>query len=144
MSASFIAVSFTSPTMNLSGRLKVVLFFTLILMVSPLAQTATDDAYGTNDLLLFVQNPAGNTGTDKVVYFSLGSTYNVFREAATPTSGNFSSTISLGNIGGNLTLTFGADWINLASSIYFGAAGQNGNTSALSTTITNGDLARTV
>ena len=113
-------------------------------MVSPLAQTATDDTYGTNDLLLFVQNPAGTTGTDKVIYFSLGSTYNVFREAATPTSANFGSTISLGNIGGNLTSTFGIDWTNLTSTIFFGAAGQNGNTSALSTTISNRDLARTV
>ena len=130
--------------MNLSGRLKVVLFLALTFMVSPLAQTATDDIYGANDLLLFVQNPTGTTGTDKVVYFSLGSTYNVFRDAATPSSDNFGSTISLGNIGGNLTSTFGTDWTNLTSSIYFGAAGQNGNTNAISTSISNGDLARTV
>lgn len=105
---------------------------------------ATDDAYSTNDLLLFAQNPAGTTGTDKVVYFSLGSTYNVFRDAATPSSGNFGSTISLGNISSILTSTFGVDWTGLSSSIYFGAAGQNGATSTLSTAISSGDLARTV
>jgi hypothetical protein len=108
------------------------------------AFAATDDAYSTNDLLLFSQNPGGTTGTDKVVYYSLGSTYNVFRDAATPSSANFGSTISLGNIGGNLTSTFGADWTNLTSTIFFGAAGQNGNVNAASTTISNGDLARTV
>ena len=108
------------------------------------AFAATDDAYSTNDLLLFAQNPAGNTGTDKVVYFSLGSTYNVFRDAATPSSANFGSTISLGNINTILTSTFGADWTGLASSIYFGAAGQYGSANAASTAISGGDLARTV
>ena len=105
---------------------------------------AADDAYTTNDLLLFSQNPGGTTGTDKVVYYSLGSTFNVFRDAATPSSANFGSIISLGNIGGNLTSTFGADWTNRTSSVYFGAVGQNGNVNAISTAISNGDLARTV
>lgn len=108
------------------------------------AFAATDDAYSTNDLLLFAQNPAGTSGTDQVVYFSLGSTYNVFRDAATPSSANFGSTISLGNINPILTSTFGADWTGLASSIYFGAAGQYGSTNTAANTITNGDLARTV
>lgn len=108
------------------------------------AFAATDDAYSTNDLLLFAQNPAGTTGTDKVVYFSLGSTYNVFRDAATPSSANFGSTISLGNINTILTSSYGANWTGLASSIYFGAAGQNGETDALSTAFSNGDYARTV
>lgn len=108
------------------------------------AFAAADDAYTANDLLLFSQNPAGTTGTDKVVYYSLGSTYNVFRDAATPDSANFGSTISLGNIGSNLTSIFGADWSSGNSTIYFGAAGQQGSTSALNTTVTNGDYARTV
>ena len=143
MSASFIAVSFTPLSMNLAGRLKAVLFLALILLVSPLAQTATDDAYTANDLLLFFQNPGGSTGTDKVVYYSLGS-YNVFRDAATPSSANFGATISLGNINTILTSTYGSDWTGGNSSIFTGAAGQNGATSGLATSVTNADYARTV
>lgn len=108
------------------------------------AGAAVDDAYTTNDLLLFFQNPAGTTGTDQVVYYSLGSTYNVFREAATPGSGSFGSTISLGNINSILTTTFGTDWTGGAGTIFTGAAGQNGATNALSTARSNGDYARTV
>ncbi|MFM8364275.1 MAG: PEP-CTERM sorting domain-containing protein [Verrucomicrobiota bacterium] len=108
------------------------------------ALAAADDVYSTNDLLLFFQNPAGTTGTDQVVYYSLGSTYNVFRDAATPSSGSFGTTISLGNINTILTTTFGADWTGGASSIFTGAAGQNGATNGLSTAISNGDYARTV
>ena len=136
----------TNPQMmKLTSKLRLASLAASALAVSSTgAFAAADDAYTTNDLLLFSQNPAGTIGTDRVVYYSLGSTYNVFRDAATPSSANFGSTISLGNIGGNLTSTFGADWTGLASSIYFGAAGQNGNTSALSTAISNGDLARTV
>ena len=131
--------------MKLTSKLRLASLAISALAVSSTgAFAAADDAYTTNDLLLFSQNPAGTTGTDKVVYYSLGSTYNVFRDAATPSSANFGSTISLGNIGGNLTSTFGADWTGLAPSIYFGAAGQNGNVNAASTTISNGDLARTV
>ena len=136
----------TNPQMmKLTSKLRLASLAASALAVSSTgAFAAADDAYTTNDLLLFSQNPAGTIGTDRVVYYSLGSTYNVFRDAATPSSANFGSTISLGNIGGNLTSTFGADWTGLASSIYFGAAGQNGNTSALATAISNGDLARTV
>jgi hypothetical protein len=108
------------------------------------AFAAADDAYSANDLLLFFQNPAGSTGTDKVVYYSLGSTYNVFRDAATPSSANFGSTISLGNINTILTSTYGSDWTGGASTIFTGAAGQNGNTSGLSTAVDNADYARTV
>lgn len=108
------------------------------------AFAAADDSYTANDLLLFFQNPAGSTGTDKVVYYSLGSTYNVFRDAATPSSANFGTTISLGNINTILATTYGADWTSGASSLFTGAAGQNGNTNAISTAITNADYARTV
>jgi hypothetical protein len=105
---------------------------------------AEDDAYSKNDLLLFSQNPAGTSGSDKLVYFSLGSTLNIFRRAATPGEPTYGSTVRLGNIGAILTSTFGSDWTGLASSIYFGAAGQNGATNAILTAISNGDLARTV
>ncbi len=108
------------------------------------AFAAADDAYAANDLLLFFQNPTGSTGTDKVVYYSLGSTYNVFRDAATPSSTNFGTTISLGNINTILTSTYGSDWTGGASSIFTGAAGQNGATSGLSTAVSNADYARTV
>jgi hypothetical protein len=108
------------------------------------AFAATDDAYSTNDLLMFFQNPSGTAGTDQVVTFSLGSTYNVFRNAATPSSANFGSTISLGNINTILSSTFGADWTGTSSSIFAGAAGQNGATSSLSSATSNQDYARTV
>jgi hypothetical protein len=112
---------------------------------SPLgARAAADDAYNVNDLLLFFQNPAGTTGTDKIVYYSLGSTYNVFRAAATPSSLDFGATISLGNIGANLTDTYGSNWTGASSTIFVGAAGQNGPTGATSTSNSNLDYARTV
>ena len=131
--------------MKLTSKLRLASLAVSALAVSSTgAFAAADDAYTANDLLLFSQNPAGSTGTDRIVYYSLGSTYNVFRDAATPSSANFGSTISLGNIGGNLTSTFGTDWTNLTSSIYFGAAGQNGNVNGASSSISNGDLARTV
>ena len=113
-------------------------------ITSVCANAAADDAYTANDMLLFFQNPSGSVGTDQVVYYSLGQTYSVFRNAATPGDGTFGSTISLGNINTILTSTYGADWTGAASSIYAGANGQNGATSALSTTVTNGDYARTV
>jgi hypothetical protein len=99
---------------------------------------AQDDAYTANDVLLFLQNPAGTLGTDQVVYFSLGSAVDVFRDAPQGTA------TPLGNLNAQLTTTFGADWTNKAATIFAGAAGQNGATSALSTGITNGDYARTV
>ena len=108
------------------------------------AFAAADDAYTANDLLLFFQNPTGTTGIDKVVYYSLGSTYNVFRDAATPSSANFGTTISLGNINTILASTYGSDWTGGASTIFTGAAGQNGNVNAVSTTVENADYARTV
>ncbi len=97
-----------------------------------------DDAYNANDVLLFLQNPAGTVGTDQVVYFSLGSAVGVFRDASN------GSVTQLGNINDQLATTFGSDWTNKAATIFAGAAGQNGATSALSTAINNGDYARTV
>lgn len=105
---------------------------------------AEDDAYSENDLLLFFQNPTGTTGRDQIVYFSLGSTHDVFRRAATPGDSTYGSTIFLGNIGEILRNTYGSDWTLRGAKIFSGAVGQNGYTSALSTGIRNGDYARTI
>jgi len=99
---------------------------------------AQDAGYSANDLLLFLQNPGGSVGNDKVAYYSLGSAVNVFRDAAA------GSVTNLGNINTTLNATFGSDWTSKASSIFAGVAGQNGETSNLSTAITTGDYARTV
>ncbi len=120
-----------------------LLAFSLFLFSAP-GKAAQAGVYAANDLLLFFQNPAGTTGTDKVVYFNLGSTFNVFRDAATPGSAAFGSTIPLGNINTILTSTYGADWTSLSSSIFFAANGQNGSTAPTSRTTQNGDYARTV
>ena len=105
---------------------------------------AEDDAYSKNDLLLFFQNPTGTPEIDQIVYFSLGSTHDVFRRAATPGDSTYGSTIFLGNIGKILTNTYGTDWTLRGAKIFCGAVGQNGDTSALSTSIRNGDYARTI
>lgn len=108
------------------------------------AFAAADDSYQQNDLLMFFLNPTGTTGTDQVAMFSLGSTWNLFRAAATPSDPTFGTVISLGNINSILTSTYGADWTSLSSSLFAGAAGNNGSTSSLSTAVSNGDYARTV
>ena len=108
------------------------------------ATAATDDSYQANDLMLFSLNPTGTAGNDQVVLFSLGSTWNVFRTAATPSDPTFGTVISLGNINSILTSTYGADWTGLSSSIFFGAAGNNGSAANASTAVSNGDYARTV
>lgn len=108
------------------------------------AKAAPDDSYQANDLLLFFRNPAGSTGTSEVVTFSLGSTWNLFRAAATPTDPTFGTVISLGNINSILTSTYGTDWTSLSSSLFAGAVGNNGGTSGLDNGIYDGDYARTV
>jgi hypothetical protein len=105
---------------------------------------AQDTAYNASDILLFFRNPAGTTGTDKVVYFSLGSSHGVFRDSATPGAGTLGTTISLGNIGSILTSTYSNDWTNGASSIFVGAVGQNAPTDADETSVENGDYSRTI
>jgi len=117
------------------------------LMVAPAVHQATaaaDDSYQQNDLLLYFLNPTGTSGTDQIAFFSLGSTWSVFRNAATPTDPNYGTVINLGNINTILTSTYGADWAGLSSSLYVGAAGNNGSTSGLSSAVSNGDFARTV
>jgi hypothetical protein len=134
--------SLTKP--KLSKICGAVLFACSFVILPQWVSGAEDDFYSENDLLLFFQNPAGTIGRDKVVYYSLGSTSKVFRDAATPTSLNYGSTIPLGNIGEILTNTYGADWTLRGPKIFIGAVGQNGDTSALSTSIRDGDYARTV
>jgi hypothetical protein len=106
--------------------------------------SAEAGAYAANDLLLFFQNPDGITGTDQVVYFNLGSTRNVFRNAATPGSADYGSTIYLGNIAGILSSTYGDDWSNLSDTMFFAANGQAGSTGPTATGTSSGDFARTV
>lgn len=107
------------------------------------SHAAADPQYDTNDLMLFFQNPTGTTGSDTLVLYSLGSTWSVFRSAATPGDPTFGGTISLGNINTLLTSTYGATW-NATTSIFAGGAGQNGSTNAIATSVSNGDYARTV
>ena len=128
-------------------RSTVCLVAFIWLVFSAQGKAAQAGVYAANDLLMFFQNPSatgGTVGQTDVVYFNLGSTFNVFRDAATPTSGAFGSTIYLGNINSVLTSSYGADWTDLSSSIFFGANGQNGSTSAANTSTSNGDFARTV
>jgi hypothetical protein len=115
-----------------------------LLLTSTGAFAAPDDSYQQNDLLMFFRNPAGTTGVNEVVMFSLGSTYNVFRAAATPNDPTFGTVISLGNINDMLTTTYGANWTGFSSSLYMGAVGQNGSINAASSAVSNGDYARTV
>jgi hypothetical protein len=110
----------------------------LLALSNTAALAAADDAYTANDVLLFLQNPAGAVGNDKVAYFSLGNTVSVFRDSAA------GSVTNLGNINTTLNATFGSDWADKASTIFVGAAGQQGSTSATNTGVTNGDYARTV
>ena len=113
-------------------------------VTATIATAATDDSYQANDMLMFFLNPTGTTGTDQVAVFSLGSTWSVFRDAATPNAPTYGSVISLGNINTILTSTYGVDWTGLSSSLFLGAAGQNASTSSLSSAVSNGDFARTV
>lgn len=113
-------------------------------LLPPGTTAAPDSGYQENDLLLFFRNPAGTVGNDQVVFFSLGSTWDVFRRAATPSDPTFGTVISLGNINTILTSTYGANWSSLSSTLYMGAAGNNGSTASLSTAVSNGDYARTV
>ncbi|GAB4173620.1 MAG: hypothetical protein Fur0032_13220 [Terrimicrobiaceae bacterium] len=108
------------------------------------ASAAPDNIYNQNDLLLFFQNPTGSAGTDQVVVYSLGSTYDVFRRAATPGDPTYGTTISLGNINTVLNSTYSTDWTSASTTLFAGAVGQNGNVNGLSNSTENEDYARTV
>ncbi len=111
---------------------------------TPGAQAAIDTQYNVNDLLFYGLKRTGDSYVENVVTFSLGSTYDVFRKAATPGDPTYGTVISLGNINTILRSTYGADWTGLtADKLYFGAVGQNGSTAAIGSAISNGDHART-
>ncbi len=107
-------------------------------------QAAPDPVYNTNDVLLFGLERSGAAWIDNVVAFSVGSTWDVFRRAATPGDPTYGTVIYLGNINTTLTSAFGTDWTGLtADTLYFGAAGQKGSLSSLSSAVEDGDYART-
>ena len=143
-SGNFTLCNQSLPKSKLSKMCTAVLFACFLVILPQWVSGAADNAYSENDLLLFFQNPTGTTGRDKIVYFSLGSTHDVFRRAATPSDSTYGSTIFLGDIGGILRNTYGTDWTLRGAKIFSGAVGQNGYTSALSTSIGNGDYARTI
>ena len=102
---------------------------TLALAAGTLAVTATgasaapdSNGYQTGDMLMYFRNPAGSVNNDRVVGFSLGSTWDVFRRAATPTDPTFGTVISLGNINTFLASStptggYGANWSSLSPTI---------------------------
>jgi hypothetical protein len=73
----------------------------------------------------------------------VGSTWDVFRRAATPSDPTFGTVISLGNINAVLSSVYGAGWMD-RTDLYLGAAGNNGSTSSLASSTSNLDYARTV
>jgi hypothetical protein len=128
--------------------MKKRLFFTLAAAAllgsaAPLSAQA-DPTYEAEDLLLFFRNPEGTFGTRTTVGVSLGSTWNIFRRAATPVDPTYGSTISLGNIGAFMTQTYGSDWTGLSGTLFAGAVGNSGAISGLSQEVSNADYARTV
>lgn len=118
-----------------------------VLLVFPVfnrAMAAPDDSYQANDLMLFFLNPTGSDGNDRIVLFSLGSTWSVFRRAATPSDPTYGTVIGLGNINEILTTAYDSDWTGASSTLFMGAAGNNGTTIAnVTSPISNGDYPRT-
>jgi hypothetical protein len=108
------------------------------------AGASPDSTYQANDLVMFFRNPNGETGKDSVVTYSLGSTWDVFRRAATPNDPSYGQVISLGNINSLLTSTYGSDWTSRSSNLFVGAAGNVGATDNESAFVENGDYSRTV
>jgi hypothetical protein len=122
---------------------------TFAVMATGASAAPDTNGYQANDLLMYFRNPTGNVNSGRVIGFSLGSTWDVFRRAATPTDPTFGTVISLGNINtflasSDATGGYGADWTGLSSSIWVGAAGNNGSTSAGSSLTANQDYARTL
>ncbi len=129
---------------------KKLVFSALSLLIVLSAVHAAPDTrvFRSGDLLLYFRNPAGNVNNDRVVVFGLGSTWDVFRRAATPTDPTFGTVISLGNINTFLSSStatggYGSDWTSLSSTIWVGAVGQNGPLGTGAGT-ENGDYSRTV
>jgi len=108
------------------------------------ASAAADDDYDANDLQMFFQNPTGSVGSTTIVTYSLGSTWDLFRDAATPGDVNYGAVINLGNINATLTTAFGANWTSANATIFAGAVGNKGSTNPAATSLSNNDYARTV
>jgi hypothetical protein len=151
---TIMAVAGHSPTLNTMKRansyLRSFTFFLLSLLVLvDLLKAAPDTrVFQPGDLLLYFRNPAGSVNNGRVVVFGLGSTWNVFRRAATPTDPTFGTVIPLGNINTFLSSStasggYGSDWTGLSSSIWVGAVGQHGPDNQGTGTV-EGDYARTV
>jgi hypothetical protein len=134
--------------LSLIPKKLVLPVFCLLALLSAVHAAPDSRVYQTSDLLLYFRNPAGFDNNDRVVVFSLGSTWNVFRRAATPTDPTYGTVISLGNIGDFLSSDgssggYGLDWSELSDTIWVGAVGQNGPLDT-GTASVNGDYARTV
>ena len=125
-------------------RLLSLLLALLGLFRPDYAGASPDSTYQANDLVMFFRNPNGETGKDSVVTYSLGSTWDVFRRAATPNDPSYGQVISLGNINSLLTSTYGLDWTSRSPNLFVGAAGNVGSTDSESTFVENGDYSRTV
>jgi len=133
-----------------NSHLRRLTFFLLSLLVlADLLKAAPDTrVFQPGDLLLYFRNPAGSINNGRVAVFGLGSTWDVFRRAATPTDPTFGTVIPLGNINTFLSSStatggYGSDWTSLSSNIWVGAVGQHGPDNQGTGTV-EGDYARTV
>ena len=149
-----MAVGGYSPKLNTMKRansyLRSYTFFllSLVVLVDFLKAAPDTRVFQSGDLMIYFRNPSGSVNNDRVVGFSAGSTWNVFRRAATPTDPTFGTVISLGNIDTFLSSStatggYGSDWTSLSSSIWVGAVGQHGPDNTGTGTV-EGDYARTV
>ncbi|MEI7863926.1 MAG: PEP-CTERM sorting domain-containing protein [Chthoniobacterales bacterium] len=140
-STTLKSIIIMKPITNTLRRLGVASCLTLAAVAS--ASAAVDTSYEENDLLLFFRNPNGTSGQSSMVVSSLGSTYGVFRAAATPGDSSYGTTISLGNLNSLLTTTYGTNWTSPNGNLFVGANGQNGSTVGNATSVIEGDYART-
>ena len=103
---------------------------------------AQNPEYENGDLILFFQNPGGTTGSDQLLFISLGNTALDFRGAGAGIEPGQLS-LSLLNIDAQLDLAFGSNWAN-ETTLFAGLAGVWGTAGTFSTTVVNGDPNRTV
>ena len=130
--------------------LKKLIFsaLSLLVLLSAVQAAPDNDGYQSGDILMYFRNPSGSVNNDRVIGYSLGSTWDVFRRAATPTDPTFGTVIPLGNINTFLSSStatggYGSDWTSLSSNIWVGAVGQHGPDNQGTGTV-EGDYARTV
>lgn len=116
----------------------------LLAITTAVSSGQLDPTYEPADAMLFFRNPYGAVGVTETLGVSLGSTWDKFRRAATPSDPTYGTVLDLGNIGSVLTQTYGDDWTALTGVLFAGVAGNNGGTSNLDREIYDGDYARTV